>query len=226
MNYKPILYLAFILGGHCQGGIIFPKAAEECQPVAYQETLSFYRAAPAFFPKDFQTNGLQVAWGHHCYSSDYKDVLSGKMLTKEETSPGWEYFMMRGTNMVGRTGGALDATNHWEWGGSIFRGPAGNGKPDPILVGWQVSEKLPQVQIKDYEFRYLWVGVDRNVELIWLHGLNDDILIPIEPVYPGDQWKAYQPYSESELVRLFKPKIEDGLKSGGNVKSTNGFLVN
>jgi hypothetical protein len=206
-----LLSLALVFCSHGQAAILFPKAAEQYAPIAYRQTVSFYQASPpALFPKSFQTNNLELAMGHRCYVSDYKAVLSGKMLATATSSGWWEYLILCGTNAIGLS--EVDPNDKPR--GKVAVEFPGTGPPLPIWVALQAAEKLTQVKTNDYEFRFLWIGVDDEVQAIWLHGEGDDIIIPITH-YPSEEWRAYWPYSESELIKLFKPHVESALKASG-----------
>ncbi len=221
MNSKLPLCLVLVLSGttlieNCGAGVIFPKQSETYRAIAYQETVSFYHDVnPGFAPKHFQIDKLNVTNGFKWYRVDYHSVLSGKLLpSTDSTSLGWNYLMMCGTNMVGVMELAWD-TNHWSFGGFICSGAALKGQQDPIWVALEKAGRLPQVNDHDYEFRYLTYG-GMEFPMIWLHGNSDDILIPISDGY--GKWKAYKPYSEKQMVKLLKPIVEDGSKSGGGAK--------
>ncbi len=151
MKIGRLLCLALVLSGHCQAAIIFPAAAEQYAPIAYQRTVLFYAAAPAvFFPKHFQTNNLVLTMGHRCYVSDYKAVLSGKLLAAATPSDWWEYLILCGTNAVGLS--EVDPNDKPQ--GKVAVEFPGTGPPLPIWVALQAAEKLTQVKTHDYEFRF------------------------------------------------------------------------
>jgi hypothetical protein len=219
MKSKLLLCLALVLSGttlieKCHAAITFPKQAEKYRTIAYQKTVSFYHdanpgLAPA--PKNLQIDKLNVTNGFREYWVDDQSVLSGTFLPRtNSTSLEWSYMIMCGTNMVGIMVLAWE-TNHWSFGGTISSGAALKGQQDPIWVGLEKAERLPQVKSRNYEFRTLGFSPDDS-PMIWLHGDSEDILIPLSNGY--GKWKAYKPYSEKQIVKLLKPEAEEELKQG------------
>jgi len=112
---------------------------------------------------------------------------------------------MRGTNAVGvvelkadeKAGKALKLI-------ALYHNPAAE-----MLEALRTAEQLPQVNKQDYEFRYLNLA---PIEFfaVWLHGKSDDIIIPLPPPY--GIWNAYQPCSESQIIKFLKPEVKKKLK--------------
>jgi hypothetical protein len=215
MKPKLIFCVTLVLSSHCHAAIVFPRQAEEYRDVACRETIAFYRGLPSL-PEYLKGSKLDIILGHRYYYPVYRSGSFDRLLSISITSSsGWEYMLMCGTNMVGVVGLRSDGSNHWSFGGATFR-----GQPDPIWVGLERAKELPQVKDKDYEFRFLSpIGADYPI--IWLHGDGDDILIPLSDGY--GKWKAYRPYSESEMINFMRPILENMLEVGGILKNTNAI---
>jgi hypothetical protein len=123
---------------------------------------------------------------------------------------GWTYLFIHGTNAVGmgeliadeKTGKALKANG---LGSSDFS--------NETLEAMRIAEQLPQIKKSDYEFRRLDSPAIHFVA-VWLHGKSDDIIIPLPPTF--GRWNAYQPYSESQMIKLLKPEAKKVLKAPRN----------
>ena len=87
-----------------------------------------------------------------------------------------------------------------------FSGDAFDSKIPEAL---QIAEQLPQVKKQDYEPRFLDSAPILFVA-VWLHGKSDDIIIPLPPTF--GRWNAYQPYSESEMIKLLEPEAKKKFK--------------
>jgi len=86
---------------------------------------------------------------------------------------------------------------------------SGDAFDTKIPEALQVAEHLPKVKTQDYEPRLLDSAPILFVA-VWLHGKSDDIIIPLPPTF--GRWNAYQPYSESEMIKLLKPEAKKKLK--------------
>ena len=86
---------------------------------------------------------------------------------------------------------------------------SGHAFDSNIPEALQIAEQLSQVKKQDYEPRLLDSAPILFVA-VWLHGKSDDIIIPLPPTF--GRWKAYQPYSESEMIKLLKPEAKKKLK--------------
>jgi hypothetical protein len=81
--------------------------------------------------------------------------------------------------------------------------------PRETLEAMRRAEQLPQIKAQDFELRRLDCPSVLFVA-VWLHGKSDDIIIPLPPT--GGRWNAYQPYSESEMIKLLQPEAEKKLE--------------
>jgi hypothetical protein len=208
MKPKLILCLALVLSGHCHAAIIFPEQAKIDSNVVNREVIAYCRASLSPLRNDKRIDKLNVMMGHRCYWPDYRLGSAEKLLSITVNGPGFEYMLVSGTNMLGTIGLMQDRSNHWAVGGLVLR----DDQPEPMWVGLAKAKELPQVKSKDYEFRFLCLeGAD--YPMIWLHCDSDDILIPLSDGYR--KWKAYKPYSESEMIKLWRPVVENMSKVGG-----------
>ncbi len=74
------------------------------------------------------------------------------------------------------------------------------------------AERLPQVAAADYELRLLKVPAV-YLAALWLHGANDDILIPMGEGDPPGGLKKNRPYTEAAVIKALR----------GIVEQTKGF---
>ena len=117
------------------------------------------------------------------------------------------YPLLRGTNVVGaegiiadeKTGKALRANGLYQTDFSR-----------EMFEALRIAAQLPRVKTYNYEVRRLDIPPVLFVAL-WLHGESDDIIIPLPPTF--ERWKAYQPYSESEMLKLLKPEVKKKMKA-------------
>jgi|ERR1035437_694668 hypothetical protein len=206
MNPKIILCLALVLGsvgGNCYAAIIFPKAPEGGRQIAYESVAKLRQANPSFLG-GVRIEELTIADPHQNYSANPQDVTSGNLLSAAK--PGsWRYPVMHGTNAMGVA--ELIADKKAEKGLKFVAFYPGPGAK--ILVALRKAEQLPQIKEQDYEFRYLNLA-PISFFAVWLHGKSDDIIIPLPPTY--GTWNDYQPYSESQMIKLLKPEAKKKLK--------------
>jgi hypothetical protein len=202
MQSKLIFCLALVLSVHCHAAIIFPEAPEEGWQLASSEIKDEMQAVPNSF-KGLKVEDLTITNALKAYEFSPQDVISNNMLSSAKFG-GWLHLFADENNalfsvwMSFDSNGKLRKPGGVSEGGSYFRA---------VSVGLQKVEKLPQVQKQDYECRYLDSPV--LFHAIWLHSKSDDIIIPLPPTW--NKWNAYQPYSESEIIKLLKPEAENKL---------------
>jgi hypothetical protein len=205
MKPKLILCLALVLSGNCFAAIIYPKAPDGGRQIVYKYADEFPNPDPRFLG-GFRMEELTIANPYQDYDVGLTNLASGKLLSATKSSGYWTYVFMHGTNVVGdaglitdeKTGKALKANG---LGSSIFS--------KEMLEALRIAEQLPQIKKEDYELRCL---NDPSILFVavWLHGKSDDIIIPLPPTF--GRWNAYQPYSESEMIKLLKPEAKKKLK--------------
>jgi hypothetical protein len=88
-------------------------------------------------------------------------------------------------------------------------GFCGDSFDEKIKEALLKAEQLPQVKKQDYEPRLLDIPGILFVA-VWLHRKSDDIIIPLPNTF--GRWNAYQPYSESQMIKLLKPEAKKKLK--------------
>ena len=203
MKPKILLCLALVLSSHCRAAIVFPVATEDGRQFAYVKVKEVLQAFPNAF-KGLKISDLTMTNALKVYDTGPKDIVSGHLLSAAELF-GWQYLFIHGTNAVCEVPLAIDPQD----GKLIKRGGVSSGEIlQATLVALQKAAELPQVKKQDYECRYLTVPF--LFEAIWLHEKSDDIIIPLPPTW--GEWNAYQPYSESEIIKLLKPEAENKLK--------------
>jgi hypothetical protein len=192
MKPKLIFCLALILSGNCFAAMVYPKA-----PDGGKQIVEKY-----LDPK--LLNGLKITNIENLVIANplaqYNGgiLVTGKFLSTARLSI-WRYLLMDGTNAVGEVALNADKSRYlkfcWMGKGEIVNN---------ALKAIRIAEQLPQATKQDYELRYL--DMMPYAPAIWLHSESDDIIIPLTDYW--SHWKALQPYSESEMIKLLKP-IED-----------------
>ncbi len=208
MNPKLLLGLALVLSGlpghNCNAAINCPKVPEGGRQIVCEKVSRILQSFPRSF-KGLRIEDLTVADPYQSYSVGLTDLASGKLLSATKAD-GWQYLLVHGTNAFrvayltadGKTGKAMKCTGLSE---SDFS--------DGRLEALRIAEQLPQVKKQDYELRALdmpWI----LFAAVWLHGKSDDIIIPLPPTF--GRWDAYQPYSESRMIKLLQPEVKKKMK--------------
>jgi len=189
---------AIFRGRNCNAAIIHPKAPDGGQQIVSKDL----GAQSLKFLGVSRIEDLTIADPFQNYSVWPTNLASGQLLFEAKPTS-WRYLLMKGTNAVGSEDlGADEKTGKPLVFYSLEKG-------DRMLAAVRIAEQLPQTQKSDYELRYLEIAPVEFVA-IWLHGQSDDIIIPLPPTF--GRWKAYQPYSESQMAKLLKPEVEKKLK--------------
>ncbi|HKW30176.1 MAG TPA: hypothetical protein VJT54_12635 [Verrucomicrobiae bacterium] len=208
MNPKLLLGLALVLSGdlNCPAAIIYPKAPDGGQQVIREAFKGLSRSISRYLG-GYQIEDLTIANPFRDYSVGLTNLASGQLLPAARAGT-WRYVLMHGTNAVGAAELMADPTNSTAL---KFAGLDTTDFPRQSLEALRRAEQLPQIQKPDYELRRLDCPSILFVA-VWLHGKSDDILIPLPPA--RGRWNAYQPYSESEMIKLLQPEAEQRLKAG------------
>ena len=193
MKPKLLLCLALVLSGHCHAAIVYPKA-----PDGGGEIVS--NNLDAKFLGVSSTKNLIIKISYREYFVGTTNPAAGQLFSSA-TLGGWQYLVIHGTNAVGAAELNADEKNGNQPRFNSLEKPF---YPDAPLKALQIAEQLPQVIKSDYEFRHL--DIMHNFSAIWLHGQSDDIIIPIPLTYAP--LKAYQPYSESQIIQLLQPEAQ------------------
>ena len=204
MNLKAIFCLALVLSGNCDAAIVYPKGPEGGRQIICEKAGPLLQADPRtlgrFRMKDLTIADLTIAEPHRNYVVGPADLASGHLLSAAESSC-WRYILMHGTNVVGVAELSADAKTGK---GLEFAGLYDTGFAEETLEALREAEKLPQIQKQDYEIRFLDIPAVHFCA-VWLHGKSDDIVIPLPPTF--GKWNAYQPYSESQMIKLLQPML-------------------
>ena len=209
---KIMLLLALVLSGglfnrNASAAIVFPQAPEGGKQIAYTNAAATLKFDPHCLG-GFRIEELTIADPCRDYSIGLTNLASGLMLTAAEVFD-WRYLFMHGTNVVGE---AHLSINRKAGNALVFSG-LGTSLSQEMSQEMErvlrLAERLPQIKAQDYEFRHL----DSPAILfhaIWLYGKSDDIIIPVGNSF--GRWNAYQPYTESQLLKLLKPVARKKLK--------------
>lgn len=187
------------VGGNCDAAIIFPKA-----PDGGEQMVRMHLDAKLL--KVSRIEDVTIADAHRVYYVGATNLVSGQLLSAARIGP-WRYLLLQGTNAVGAAELKADEKTGKVLG---FNSLQRAFEPDAPLEALRMAEKLPQIQKEDYEVRYLNIAPVLFVA-VWLHSKSDDIIIPLPNTF--GRFNAYQPYSESEIIRVLKPVAEKRLQA-------------
>jgi hypothetical protein len=190
---KLILCLTLVLSGHCHAAIVYPKA-----PDGGGEIVS--NNLDAKFLGVSSTKNLKIKVPYREYYVGMTNLAAGQLLSAA-TLGGWKYLVIHRTNAVGAAELNTDEKTGNEPRFNSLEKPF---FPDAPLKALRIAEQLPQVIKSDYEFRHL--DIMHHFVAVWLHGQSDDIIIPIPLTFAP--LKAYQPYSESQIIQLLQPEAQ------------------
>jgi hypothetical protein len=207
MNPRLCLYFALVLSGglKCPAAIIYPKAPDGGERIIREAFQGLSRSISRYLG-GFQIEDLTIANPFRDYSVGLTNLASGQLLPAAHAGT-WRYLLMHGTNAVAAAELMADPTN----GTALkFAGLDTTDFSKETQEALRRTEQLPQIKEQDYELRRLDCPSIVFVA-VWLHGKSDDILIPLPPT--GRRWNAYQPYSESEMIKLLPPAVEQRLKA-------------
>jgi hypothetical protein len=208
MNPKFILCLALVMSsltaGVCPAAIVYPQAPDGGQQIVLEGMKTLSRSISRYLG-GFQIEDLTLAHPFRDYYVGPTNLAAGQLLSAAK--PGaWRYLLMHGTNAVAAARLIADKTAEKPL---KFAGLDTSNFSKETLKALRIAEQLPQVEKQDYKVRRLDCPPILFVA-VWLHGKSDDIIIPLPKTF--GRWKAYQPYSEDEMIKLLKPVAEKKLK--------------
>jgi len=203
-----LLGLALVLSGlpghHCHAAIIYPQAPDGGRQMVYASVSALPRSMSRYLG-GFQIEDLTIADPYRDYSVGPTNLASGQLLSAAQPV-GWRYLLMHGTNAVGAAVLIADKKS----GKALkFGGLNQTDFSNETLEALRRAEPLPQIKKQDYELRRLDCPALLFVA-VWLHGKSDDIIIPLPDTF--GRWNAYQPCSESEMIKLLEPEAKKRLK--------------
>jgi hypothetical protein len=139
--------------------------------------------------------GADIALPHEVYAMGLDDVIGADLGKARRT--GWRYLMVQGDRAVAAA--VVDAPE----GKSRMRFSHVNSGPfvEETVNAVSQAEGLEAVARGDYEVRLLSIPA-LYVMALWLHGIGDDLLIPMPPTNENlDAKKVYKP---SDLLKRLK----------------------
>jgi hypothetical protein len=204
MKPKLLLGLALVLSVHCFAAIIHPQAPDGGRQMVYAFANNTLQQVPSFLG-GMHIEDLTIADPFQFYTVDSSNLIAGKLMAvvKPGYAGGWQYLLVHGSNGVGIAYLKADAKS-----GKALKcvGLGQAGVSSGTLEALRIAEQLPQVKNQDYELRSLdmpWYFF----HAVWLHAKSDDIFIPLPDNW--NRWKAYQPCSESEIIKILKPIAQE-----------------
>ena len=153
---------------------------------------------PSGMTVEMRPEELSHSEPHPVYVATLDDLVAGKLLAgAKQTS--WRYLLVQGDAPVAeaelaaaRRGKQRAKGEDLEFLG-LTHGPFTRATVDALSA----AEQLPQVARADYELRLLKVPAVYLVAL-WLHGDDQDILVPVGD--PPAGLERNKPYSEQEIL--------------------------
>ena len=143
MRPKLILSLALILVVNSQAAIVYPKAPDGGRQIVYQNL------NPKFLGVS-RIEDLTIAEPYRCYYVEVSNLASGQLLSVAK-SGGWQYRLMRGSNVVGAVDLVADEKNRKAL---VFAGLYESDFSREVLAS-QTAGQWPQTKKQDYELRRL-----------------------------------------------------------------------
>lgn len=205
MKLRVVLGFAILFSNCCFAGIVYPKEPDGGRQMAMQFASEFVGKNLPPFKGIETTNDLTFGHALPCYGAG--DLANGQLLIGAKLGwngqQPWKYVFLHGSNVIGnafvqadeKTGKALKCNSV---GSDSFS--------EETLQALQTAEQWPQVQAQDYEVRLL-DDMLVSFEAVWLHGKANDIIIPL-PDATYDRMNAYQPYSESQIIKILEPEAK------------------
>jgi hypothetical protein len=208
MKPKLFLCLALVLSGYCRAAIVYSQAPANGQQIVIKYlTGDFKPKGPLDFLGVSRVEDLTICSPYQSYAVGLTNLAAGRLLSDAKPSADyWIYPLLCGSNVVGLASVKVD-----EKTGTALKCVALDQarRAEGIVTALRIAEQLPQTKNQSYEVRALempWI----LFRAVWLHSKTDDIIIPLPDHW--ERWKAYQPCSESEMVKILRPIAEKELK--------------
>jgi hypothetical protein len=157
-----------------------------------------------------QPEELHQSEPHPVYVATLDDLAAGKLLAAAKQT-GWRYLLAQNDEVVaeaelvaGRAAKGAKGAKAAKGGGLEFAGLTHGPFTGATVDGLHAAERLPQVEKADYELRLLKVPAVYLVAL-WLHGNDEDILVPIGQ--PPAGLKKNRAYTEARVLRALRATV-------------------
>ncbi|KAF0865015.1 hypothetical protein [Pseudomonas sp. LD120] len=142
-----------------------------------------------------RANTLSLSEAFRGYALSLEDLASGKGLD-QACAGDWHY-------LVFAAGMSIADAQLREVAGMVEFSALNHGALAASTVSaLNLAEQHPRLQGKAYELRLLFVPA-LQVTAIWLHGINEALLIPLQPT--PKSLATHQLYSEAALLGLLAP---------------------
>lgn len=202
--------LVMMASGKCCGALVLSEVPDEATQMAarYSKEVLFAEHVVA---KGDVTN-LVVVGPHRGYYISLDGIIGGHPLSTA-TPLSWRYSVMDRTNgcaIVTIMDPDPKSAKPRRFGGLEDGEGVGN-----VFNGLRRAEKLAQESNRDYELRY-FSNFELHFEAVWLHGVSDDIIIPVSTVYQNIT--LFRPYSEDEVFAALKEEVKS---SGIRLKNSD-----
>ena len=142
---------------------------------------------------------------HKIYTVGLSDLVNGKLLSAAKET-GWRYILVADGKCVGEVElGSHQAVSKRGEAALEFRALHESPFAAATVDALNVAEGLDVVKRDEYEVRFLKC-IAVYFAALWLHAMNDDLLIPLVTPPPG--LDAEKPYSEQEIIAALRPIAE------------------
>jgi len=163
---------------------------------------------PHGMKKEMRPEEVSHSEPHPVYIATLDDLAKGKLLA-DARQTGWRYLLVHGDAAVGEAELSTESRGSKAAKSAKTKEPQFLGLTHGPFTGATIdalhaAESLPQIAKADYELRLLKVPAVYLVAL-WLHGGNDDILIPMDQ--PPAGLKKNKPYTEAGIIRALRATV-------------------
>lgn len=163
--------------------------------------------------KDLRAAELAIADPHRCYFVSLEDLIAGRLLEAAEPVS-WRYLLIQRNSALAEAELTEVSKRKLEFNG-LHQSPFSNA----TLIVLRIAEKLPEVQKRDYELRYLKIP-SVYLAAVWLHRKDDNLLMPL--IQPPGGLQENRPYSEKEVLKALRPVAKKAKEFGDSFEKNQG----
>jgi hypothetical protein len=192
MKFKFILLLAFFPSAYCNAKLIYVDAPKNDQKIVYNYVRKILQPDTAF-SNNLHGADFKITAPFREYFVEPQDVAAGRLLSATK-SGAWQFFLFRGTNVIGIAYCMFDPKSGKPSASVEFSTIA--YPLEPVIM----AEQLPQIKQQDYEVRLFGASFFRG---LWLHAKTNDIFISADDGF--GKLQTFRAYSEAELIKILQP---------------------
>jgi hypothetical protein len=195
--------------------ITFPKAPEGGQRIVHEFISHTLLAGPCIL-KNAEIEDLTIVNPHQAYTLVQGEKTS--RMTLSTANPNlWQYFIMRGDEAI--------ALARLKVAGGILKVTELQTPATGLNLALKKAQRLPQVGIRDYEFRFL--NIRPFLCAAWIYNAFDNIFYLLPPTYK--RFDTNTPYSEDRFIEILnsimatsmtKAQYEQFMRRGDTIRQT------